>query len=160
MNEYLMFTIHYWSCWCTYAIQWLFRLFWWPEGRCTHARGHTKPLYTGISTVIPPLPDVLLCSRASVSSLWRARACVFSVCGNKCPSVLPLSLSRAHEQTKVYLPFFKKFMVTDSGAFALKVNEILGWGIETIVPCHGEIVRSGATETLRETLLGKRIITE
>lgn len=74
------------------------------------------------------------------------------------PSIFPfsLSLSFRREQTKVYLPFFKKFMVTDSGAFALKVNQILGWGIETIVPCHGEIVRGGATETLREALLGKK----
>lgn len=48
-------------------------------------------------------------------------------------------------------------MVTDSGAFALKVNQILGWGIETIVPCHGDVVRDGATEKLRETLLGKGV---
>lgn len=48
-------------------------------------------------------------------------------------------------------------MVTDSGAFALKVGQILEWGIETIVPCHGDVVRHGATETLRETLLGKGI---
>ncbi|CAM9223888.1 unnamed protein product [Scytosiphon promiscuus] len=56
---------------------------------------------------------------------------------------------------KVYRPFFNRFMVTDRGAFAVKVNQILGWGIETIVPCHGDVVRSGATEALRETLLGK-----
>lgn len=47
-------------------------------------------------------------------------------------------------------------MVTDNAAFASKVDQILGWEIETIVPCHGHIVRSGATEALRETLLGSR----
>ncbi|CAM9785945.1 unnamed protein product [Laminaria digitata] len=57
---------------------------------------------------------------------------------------------------KVYLPFYKRFMVTDKEAFSAKVKYILDWGIETIVPCHGDIVRSGASEVLRETLLGKK----
>jgi len=55
---------------------------------------------------------------------------------------------------QVYLPFFKRFMVTDSGAFRAKVNQILSWGPEVIVPCHGLVVRSKAAETLLETLLG------
>lgn len=55
----------------------------------------------------------------------------------------------------MYLPFFKRFMVTDRGVFEDKVNRILAWGIEIIVPCHGDVVRTGATEALRETLLGK-----
>eukprot|EP00752_Nemacystus_decipiens_P003871 g3561.t1 len=55
---------------------------------------------------------------------------------------------------KVYLPFFKRFMVTDEAAFASKVNKILDWGVETIVPCHGRVVRSEASKALRETLLG------
>lgn len=59
-------------------------------------------------------------------------------------------------KNKVYLPFFKRFMVTDKAAFASKVDKILGWGVETIVPCHGHVVRSGASEALRETLLGPR----
>ncbi|CAN0482288.1 unnamed protein product [Ectocarpus sp. 12 AP-2014] len=37
-------------------------------------------------------------------------------------------------------------MVTDGEAFASKVNQILDWGVETIVPCHGGIVRSGAPQ--------------
>ena len=45
-------------------------------------------------------------------------------------------------------------MVTDKEAFLAKVESILDWGIETIVPCHGDIVRTGASEVLRETLLG------
>jgi len=45
-------------------------------------------------------------------------------------------------------------MVTDSGAFRAKVNQILSWGPEVIVPCHGLVVRSKAAETLLETLLG------
>ncbi|CAM9637297.1 unnamed protein product [Ectocarpus sp. 4 AP-2014] len=55
---------------------------------------------------------------------------------------------------KVYLPFYKKFVVTDGEAFASKVNQILDWGVETIVPCHGGIVRSGAPQqALRQQLL-------
>lgn len=56
---------------------------------------------------------------------------------------------------KVYLPFYKRFMVTDRGQFEAKVNEILGWDIEIIVPCHGFVVRTGATRMLRKQLLGK-----
>ncbi|CBJ26449.1 conserved hypothetical protein [Ectocarpus siliculosus] len=56
---------------------------------------------------------------------------------------------------KVYLPFYKKFMVTDGEAFVSKVNQILDWGVETIVPCHGGIVRSGAPQALRQQLLGR-----
>lgn len=56
---------------------------------------------------------------------------------------------------QVYLPFYKRFMVTDKGQFEAKVNRILDWGIETIVPCHGFVVRTGATNMLREQLLGK-----
>lgn len=67
-----------------------------------------------------------------------------------CPLPPATPPPRAHQ---VYLPFFKRFMVTDKAAFAAKVNQILGWGVEVIVPCHGEVVRSGASQALRETLL-------
>lgn len=46
-------------------------------------------------------------------------------------------------------------MVTDRGQFEAKVSEILGWGIEMIVPCHGFVVRTDAAQMLREQLLGK-----
>lgn len=46
-------------------------------------------------------------------------------------------------------------MVTDKKRFEAKVNEILGWGIEVIVPCHGDIVRKDASAVLRERLVGK-----
>ncbi|CAM9511534.1 unnamed protein product [Ascophyllum nodosum] len=55
---------------------------------------------------------------------------------------------------RVYLPFFKRFMVTDDRALAARVNRILDWGIDVIIPCHGDVVRSGASQALRERLLG------
>lgn len=55
---------------------------------------------------------------------------------------------------QVYYPFYKRFMITDKAGFDAKVKSILDWGIELIIPCHGNVVRNGASEVFREMLLG------
>jgi len=43
---------------------------------------------------------------------------------------------------KVYLPFFKNFMIKDRARFEEIATVILDeWNIETVIPCHGDIVR-------------------
>lgn len=46
-------------------------------------------------------------------------------------------------------------MVTDKARFAAKVEGVLRWNVEMIIPCHGDVVRAGASQALRETLLGR-----
>lgn len=46
---------------------------------------------------------------------------------------------------RVYLPFYKKLMVGSNGErrdrYMERVATLLGWGVEIIVPCHGDVVR-------------------
>jgi len=46
---------------------------------------------------------------------------------------------------KIYLPFYKQFMVGHKGArrekYNMCVEKLLSWQAELIVPCHGDVVR-------------------
>ncbi|KAL7576406.1 hypothetical protein ACA910_018211 [Epithemia clementina (nom. ined.)] len=43
---------------------------------------------------------------------------------------------------KIYTPFYNNFMVTDPSAYRDVCHHIMnGWDIETIIPCHGDILR-------------------
>jgi hypothetical protein len=52
---------------------------------------------------------------------------------------------------KIYLPFYKKFMVKDRSYYD-KVKKILleEWDIETLIPAHGDIIRG--KDLIREVL--------
>ena len=52
---------------------------------------------------------------------------------------------------KIYLPFYKKFMVKDPSYFN-EVKKILleEWDIETLIPAHGDIIRG--KEMIRKVL--------
>ncbi|CAM9770573.1 unnamed protein product, partial [Heterosigma akashiwo] len=45
---------------------------------------------------------------------------------------------------EVYLPFYKNLMITDKGEFQKRVDNVLGWEFERIIPCHGSIVEQGS----------------
>ena len=53
---------------------------------------------------------------------------------------------------KIYLPFYKRFMVNDKERFeelvALMIDE---WDVHILVPCHGDILRG--KETIRRELI-------
>jgi hypothetical protein len=55
---------------------------------------------------------------------------------------------------KVYLPFYKQFMVGNEGIrrekFNAIVNRILSLDIEVLIPCHGDIIKGN--RLIRSTL--------
>lgn len=51
---------------------------------------------------------------------------------------------------KVYLPFYKKFMVKDRARYEEILKIILSWEIETLIPAHGDIIRGA--DLIREIL--------
>lgn len=56
---------------------------------------------------------------------------------------------------KVYLPFFKNFMVKDRTRYEEIVNVILDeWDIETVIPAHGDIIRG---QELVRSVLSKHL---
>lgn len=61
------------------------------------------------------------------------------------PSVESIPLgSRLWKQgmDKIYLPFFKKFMIKDRARYEEMLKVVVGeWEIETLIPCHGDIIR-------------------
>mmetsp|Transcript_47000 Transcript_47000/g.69622 ORF Transcript_47000/g.69622 Transcript_47000/m.69622 type:complete len:373 (+) Transcript_47000:57-1175(+) len=43
---------------------------------------------------------------------------------------------------KIYLPFYKKFMINDRKYYDEAVKVVLEeWDVETLIPCHGDIIR-------------------
>jgi hypothetical protein len=60
---------------------------------------------------------------------------------------------------KIYLPFYKTFMVGKSGLLRQKYDElvsrILSWNTEIIIPCHGDIIRG---EVLCREVLTKHFL--
>jgi hypothetical protein len=43
---------------------------------------------------------------------------------------------------KIYLPFYKRFMVKDQfEKYRTLVDTIISWDIETIAPCHGDVIK-------------------
>ena len=57
---------------------------------------------------------------------------------------------------RVYLPFYRCFMITDRERFTQQVERVLSWDFTVLVPCHGSVVFEGAKEALREHLLGRK----
>ena len=52
---------------------------------------------------------------------------------------------------KVYLPFYKTFMIKDRSKYEKIVEVILNeWDVETLIPAHGDIIRG--KEVIREVL--------
>jgi hypothetical protein len=49
---------------------------------------------------------------------------------------------------RVYLPFYRNFMVRDREAYDGALRKMEKWGIVKIVPCHGLLVTSRAKEAL------------
>ncbi|CAM9695402.1 unnamed protein product, partial [Phaeothamnion confervicola] len=56
---------------------------------------------------------------------------------------------------QVYLPFYKRLMVSDRSKYEKCVETVLAWDFETLVPCHGLVIRGSdaAHAALREHLL-------
>ena len=56
---------------------------------------------------------------------------------------------------KVYLPFYKNFMVKDKGRYDKMVDVILNeWDVKTVIPAHGDIIREDDVDkVLRKHLL-------
>lgn len=56
---------------------------------------------------------------------------------------------------KIYLPFFKNFMIKDRSRYDEIVNVILDeWDIETVIPAHGDIIRG---KDLIQSVLSKHL---
>ena len=54
---------------------------------------------------------------------------------------------------RVYLPFYRKAMVTDATGFAAKRDALLGGdAFDAVLPCHGAFVASGGAELIAEHL--------
>ena len=54
---------------------------------------------------------------------------------------------------RVYLPFYRKAMVTDATRFAAKRDALLGGdAFDAVLPCHGAFVASGGAELIAEHL--------
>ena len=54
---------------------------------------------------------------------------------------------------KVYLPFYRRFMVTRPDVFRAATARVLAWDFRAVLPCHGRYVDQGAREILREHLV-------
>ena len=53
---------------------------------------------------------------------------------------------------KIYLPFYKRFMVTDKQRYKELVTMIIDeWDVHVLVPCHGDIIRG--KERIRRELI-------
>lgn len=46
----------------------------------------------------------------------------------------------------MYLPFYRGAMVTNAAAFEADVDKVLALGFDTLLPCHGSVVRYGARD--------------
>jgi Domain of unknown function (DUF4336) len=52
---------------------------------------------------------------------------------------------------KIYLPFYKNFMIRDEESYSMMVSTVLdNWKPELIIPCHGDLIRG--KDTARSTL--------
>lgn len=50
---------------------------------------------------------------------------------------------------KVYLPFYKSFMLKRKDKFEERLRTVLSWGFSVILPCHGSVVDEKAADVLR-----------
>ncbi|CAE7366198.1 unnamed protein product [Symbiodinium natans] len=50
---------------------------------------------------------------------------------------------------KIYLPFYKRFMVTSPGSLNAVLDAVAEWKPEKLLPCHGRYVPSGAWQQFR-----------
>ena len=54
---------------------------------------------------------------------------------------------------RVYLPFYRKAMVTDATRFAAKRDALIGGdAFDAVLPCHGAFVASGGAKLIAEHL--------
>lgn len=53
---------------------------------------------------------------------------------------------------RIYLPFYKKFMLYKRDRFYQQLQRIENWDWETLVPCHGDVVLSQAKAALSKHL--------
>ena len=71
--------------------------------------------------------------------------------GGNLPEVKPNFGTKAWKfgMDKIYLQFYKNFMVGRSGERREKynkiVNKVLSWDIDVIAPCHGDVIRGEKT---------------
>ena len=59
---------------------------------------------------------------------------------------------------RVYLPFYRCFMITDRKSFTQQVEQVLLWDFTVRVLCHSFVVFEEAKEALREHSGIKHII--
>ena len=45
---------------------------------------------------------------------------------------------------KVYVPVYHKLMLTNKAAFERAIAKVESWDFDTVVPCHGRVVRDSA----------------
>eukprot|EP00898_Chlorokybus_atmophyticus_P007052 jgi/Chlat1/7348/Chrsp59S06972 len=51
---------------------------------------------------------------------------------------------------RVYLPFYKKFMITRPELFKDSLDRVLAWDWDALLPCHGKFVPTGGKQALKE----------
>jgi glyoxylase-like metal-dependent hydrolase (beta-lactamase superfamily II) len=51
---------------------------------------------------------------------------------------------------KVYLPFYKAFMLKRKDKFDERLRTVLNWDFKIILPCHGNVVSENAHNVLRD----------
>ena len=54
---------------------------------------------------------------------------------------------------RVYLPFYRAFMVRDRARFAERIGRVMAWEFDSLLPCHGTFVDGRGKRALREHLL-------
>ena len=56
---------------------------------------------------------------------------------------------------KVYLPFYRAFMVRDRARFEERARRVIAWEFDSLLPCHGTFVDGRGKRALREHLSGE-----
>uniref|UniRef100_A0A0G4F7M5 DUF4336 domain-containing protein n=1 Tax=Chromera velia CCMP2878 TaxID=1169474 RepID=A0A0G4F7M5_9ALVE len=57
---------------------------------------------------------------------------------------------------KLYFPFYENFMIKDEAGFERARRKIFSWGVERIIPCHGDVVEGrGECLNLLQQFFGK-----
>jgi hypothetical protein len=103
----------------------------------------SKPNYFGVEGT----GDLHVCSKAPMNEVPPGD-------GNGIEIPVPFGTKAwAFGMNRIYLPFYKRFMIRKyKDEYKAAVSKILSWDVQTIAPCHGDIIKG---KTLCNSILQK-----